>query len=205
MQLRFIYFDLGQVLVRFDHAQMLRQISAAAGVEVGRVQELLFADGMLMQLERGTLSTRQFYDEFCRRLGARPDYDRLARAASEFFAFNDEIAPVVMGLRRGGWRLGILSNTSELHWEYCRRQFALLSDAFAVHVLSYRVGAIKPEPAIYAAAVAAAGCRPAEIFFTDDILGHVLGARAAGFDAVQFTGAAALCRELAQRGIALAE
>ena len=51
------------------------------------------------------------------------------------------------------------------------------------------------------AAAEMAGCQPQEIFFADDIPGHVAGARAVGFDAVQFTSAAALAEDLRARGI----
>ena len=109
--------------------------------------------------------------------------------------------PIVAQLRQAGYPLGILSNTCEIHWEYCRRQYRILSEGFAVHALSYKIGAVKPDAAIFQAAAKLAGHRPEEIFFVDDIAGHVAGARAAGFDAVQFTSAEALANDLRQRGI----
>jgi putative hydrolase of the HAD superfamily len=72
---------------------------------------------------------------------------------------------------------------------------------FDAYVLSYEVGAMKPEPRIYAAAIEAAQCAPQECFFTDDIPEYVEGARQAGIDAVVFEGAEALERELRARGV----
>ena len=60
---------------------------------------------------------------------------------------------------------------------------------------------MKPDAAIFHAAAELCGYRPEEIFFVDDLPGHVAGARAAGFDAVQFTSAEALSAELRRRGI----
>ena len=40
-----------------------------------------------------------------------------------------------------------------------------------------------------------------EIFFTDDLPGHVAGAQAVGFDAVQFTSASQLVADLRARGV----
>jgi putative hydrolase of the HAD superfamily len=71
---------------------------------------------------------------------------------------------------------------------------------FEVHALSYRIGAAKPEPAIFAAAAELAGVAPQEVFFTDDLPRHVAGARAAGFDAVQYTSTPQLVAELRARG-----
>ena len=69
--------------------------------------------------------------------------------------------------------------------------------------LSYEMRALKPEAKIYAAAAELAGVPPGEIFFCDDIMGHVTAARAAGFDAVQYTSTPALLAELYGRGVRL--
>ena len=60
---------------------------------------------------------------------------------------------------------------------------------FAVYALSYRIGACKPEAAIFHAAAELAGGRPEEIFFVDDMAETRGRRRAVGFDAVQFTTA----------------
>ena len=44
------------------------------------------------------------------------------------------------------------------------------------------------------------GLAPEEVFFTDDRLDNVEGARKVGFDAVQFVGVEALREELRARG-----
>jgi HAD superfamily hydrolase (TIGR01509 family) len=68
-------------------------------------------------------------------------------------------------------------------------------------VLSHEVGALKPAPAMYQAALRHAECRPEECFFTDDIEEYVDGAKRMGIDAVQFTGYEALLGELRSRGV----
>ena len=60
---------------------------------------------------------------------------------------------------------------------------------------------MKPNPRIYAEAIARAQCAPEECFFTDDIPEYVAGARAAGIDAVQFQSATQLESALKERGI----
>ncbi|HVX64707.1 MAG TPA: HAD-IA family hydrolase, partial [Pirellulales bacterium] len=68
-------------------------------------------------------------------------------------------------------------------------------------VLSFRVRCMKPETQIYAHAAELAGAAPHEIFFVDDVAGHVAAARRFGFDAVQYTTPEALAAELRQRGV----
>jgi HAD superfamily hydrolase (TIGR01549 family) len=104
-------------------------------------------------------------------------------------------------LGHAGYRLGILSNTCEGHWEHCAGRYALVRELFDVHILSYRVGAAKPDPAIYQSAARQAGVAPEDVFFTDDIPSHVEAARASGFDAVQYTSTPKLVQDLRARSL----
>ncbi len=198
---RFLYFDLGKVLVDFDTQRMIRQVAELCGVEPEAVMRAVVDSGLQRRYELGELSSAEFYEQFCAAVGCRPAYDALSEAASDIFWLNVPMLPVVAHLAQAGYRLGILSNTCENHWEYCVRRFAILQDTFEIAVLSFRVGALKPDPKIYRAAAAAAGCRPEEIFFVDDTAGHVEGAQAVGFDAVQYAGTRALVAELRKRGL----
>ena len=61
-----------------------------------------------------------------------------------------------------------------MHWDYfADGRYSMIPDIFDVVTLSFRVGAMKPDPKIYAAAAEAAHVRPEEIFFMDDTAGHV--------------------------------
>ena len=85
-------------------------------------------------------------------------------------------APLVAQLAHAGYPMGILSNTCPIHWEYCFGRYRFLDELFRVHALSYRIGAVKPDAAIFRAAAEMASYRPEEIFFVDDLPGHVAGA-----------------------------
>jgi putative hydrolase of the HAD superfamily len=198
---KFLYFDLGKVLLDFSVNQMLDQMAAVAGVTADQVRAVLFDNGLMRQHETGRLSSREFYEAFCTATQTLPDFDRLAMAAADIFTLIRPMLPLVAQLRQAGYRMGILSNTCETHWPHCHRRYRIVAEAFDVFALSYQIGALKPDAAIFHAAAELAGCRPEEIFFVDDIAGHVAGARAVGFDAVQFTTAESLARELRIRGI----
>jgi len=68
-------------------------------------------------------------------------------------------------------------------------------------VLSYEVRAMKPQPEIFQAAVARAGCRAEECFYTDDIAAYVDAARQMGIDGVVFESRVQLEGELRRRGM----
>ena len=200
---KFIYFDLGMVLVTFSIERMCRQMGLAAGVDQELVRQVVFGGDLQSSYERGLLSTRDFYDAFCRQTGARPDYDALCTAASDIFELSAPMLPIVSGLEQTGWRLGILSNTCECHWRHCLGRYRVIEESFEVHALSYELGAAKPDPAIFRKAAELARVAPEEIFYTDDVPGHVAAARAVGYDAVLFTGPAELAAELDRRGVGL--
>lgn len=199
-KLKFIYFDLGKVLVDFTVERMCRQMAEVAQTRMEEIHRVLFSDGLEVQYERGLLSTEEFYQEFCRRLGRCVDFERLAKAAADIFTWKPESAALAVHLHQAGYRLGILSNTSPLHWQHCWRRYCVLRETFSVYALSYQLGHLKPNAEIYQKAVELIGCRPEEIFFVDDHLPNVEGARAVGLDAVQYTGPADLATQLRQRG-----
>jgi HAD superfamily hydrolase (TIGR01509 family) len=201
----FLYFDLGKVLVDFDLDAMRRQVAALAGIAEHRVSEVLFESELQRRYEAGQISSREFYESFCAQTGTRPDYDQLARAASDYFCLNASMVPVVTELRAAGYRMGILSNTCPIHWEHIAREFPILTETFAVHALSYRIGAMKPDAAIFHAAARMAGVPPESILFVDDVPAHVAGAQAVGFDAVRYTSTPAFQGELLRRGIRLGD
>ena len=198
---KFLYFDLGNVLLHFDTGTMCQQIAAVAGIDPAEVFRVVLCSPLQHDYELGRISTQEFYEGFCRLAGVRPDFEALLRAATDFFDLNTGMIPVLASLRHAGYRMGILSNTCESHWEHCTRRYAILRELFDAHTLSYQVGAAKPDAAIYGAAAELAGVAPREIFFTDDIAGHVAGARAAGLDAVQFTSAPELVKDLWARSV----
>ena len=96
------------------------------------------------------------------------DRNALIDASSDIFTLNEPIVPLLDELRRLGVRLVLLSNTHPWHVDFVRRRFDVL-DRFDELVLSYAVGAVKPEPAVFEATVKALRCSPSEAFYTDDI------------------------------------
>jgi putative hydrolase of the HAD superfamily len=201
----FLYFDLGNVLLAFTHERMCRQMAAAAGVTPELVREALMeteSPTVQWRFERGDLDALAVYEHFCEAVGARPDREALFAAASDIF---DEIpgsVAIVERLAAAGRRLGILSNTHPVDWDYIvSGRFPFINRCFEQYVRSYEVRAMKPERAIYDVAVRRAGVAAGDVFFTDDRAENVEGALAAGLDAVLFTSPEALAAELQRRGM----
>ena len=184
----FIYFDLGKVLLDFSHEVMCRQMGAAVGIDEAAVQEIMFGGGLSQQYESGLIDSDQFCELFFDQANARCSNKELLVAGSDIFMPIREMVPLVATLATSGMPLGILSNTCAAHWELVTDgRYSMLPNMFSQTALSFELGAMKPLPKIYEAAIGLAGVTPSKIFFVDDRQENVDSAVAAGLDAHLFT------------------
>jgi putative hydrolase of the HAD superfamily len=198
----FLFFDLGNVLLHFDHQIACRQMAEVAGLTAKQVYDVLFHGDLLARYEDGSLSREAFYEAFCRQTKTCTDAELLETAASDIFTLNVSMLPVVTKLETAGYRTGVLSNTCESHWNYIIKRFkGLFPRAFDVLAFSYQIGAAKPDERIYLRAAELAGVSPGDIFFCDDLPANVAAARRAGFDAVHYTDTPSLVADLRLRGV----
>jgi putative hydrolase of the HAD superfamily len=199
MAIEFVYFDLGNVLIHFDHERAARQMAEVAGVSEQQAWDAVFADGLSLRYEQGALTTRQFYETFCERTNASPEFDAVVHAASDIFEVNESILPIVEGLRGSGPRLGILSNTNAAHWTFVRRKYPFVEELFEVYALSFELRSLKPERRIYSEAIRLSEVAAEATFFIDDRDENVEGARAAGLHACHFKTTEQLAADLRER------
>lgn len=200
--IRTCLFDMGNVLLHFCHDRMCDQIGALCGRSGRELKPHLIESGWQWDFERGTVSPDQFHQWFESTFQTKVNLTDLARAASDIFTLNTPIVSVLDELKSRGYRLVLLSNTSVFHYEFIRDQFDVL-DRFDDLVLSFEVKSLKPDPAIYEAALKKIHCDPPDCFYTDDIAKYVEGGRRHGLDAEVFTTVPQLKTHLAVRGIEL--
>lgn len=200
--IRFVYFDLGNVLVSFDPSIACGNVARIFGVTTEVTRQVIYGDGLQGRLERGELDGEEFAAAVRSGIAtrrspaagssaARAGWDpgvvatgAILSAISDMFTPIDAMRPAIESLRRRGTRLGILSNTCHAHWDWvCRQTYPLLSGRFDCHVLSYRERAMKPDAAIFVAAERAADVSPGEILFLDDRPENVAAAAARGWHA----------------------
>ena len=198
--IRTAIFDLGNVLVFFSFPKMLRQMAECTGLCEKSVHTEFFEGTLRSHYETGLISTSGLIDAFRAKAPKRFSNESFCNAISDIFTLNEEIVPVIEGLKAQGIRLVLLSNTSEAHFKYVEKHYAVLK-LFDAKVLSYEVGAMKPAAAIYQAALQAARVGAAECFYTDDIEEYVMGARSQGIDAEVFVGVGELKQQLWERSV----
>jgi putative hydrolase of the HAD superfamily len=199
-ELKTIIFDLGNVIIPFDFRRGYAAMVPHTTVPPAEIPERIRETGWVPELESGRIEPRDFVERINVLLGSSLSYEAFREIWSSIF-LPDTLIPIelVRELKKR-YRMLVLSNTNAIHIEMVSDVYPILHE-FDHLVLSHEVRAMKPEPAIYASALANAQARPEECFFTDDILAYVEGARAMGIQAEQFLGYEKLLGDLRFRGV----
>jgi glucose-1-phosphatase len=198
--IRALIFDLGGVIVPFDFKRGYVKMQSHCAIPAEEIPARIGKTDLVRRFETGEVSSRDFVTELCGILETELSFDEFREIWYSIFLPDTLIDEEMMAALAARYPLVLLSNTNQLHFEMLDEGYPILRH-FKRRVLSYQVGAMKPSPLIYEAAVEQAGCKPGQCFFTDDVHAYVEGACQAGIDAVQFQGRDKLIRDLHARGI----
>ena len=195
-----LIFDLGNVIVPFDFTRGYQAISPFTPFPPDDLPLRIAESGVVPCYERGELSSLDFYQTLTSALQLNLPYQDFCDLWSTIFLPEPLIPDELLATLHSRYRLVLLSNTNEIHFEMIRRTYPILRH-FDALVLSYEARAMKPDPRIYEEAIRQAGCPSEQCFYTDDVLEFVEAGLRCGLDAVPFTGAADLQRHLRERGL----
>jgi len=191
-----LIFDLGNVLLFFDHELAYTALAKLYDRPREAIRATLAENGLQLDYEKGLISTAGLHAHLAHWSGqTQVSVAAMAFAASNIFRPNSEMIDLVKQAKQRGLRLVLLSNTNDAHFEFIRQRYEFISE-FDELVLSYQVKALKPEAAIFHAAIAAARCSPQECFYTDDIGTYVEAAATHGIRGTTFVSSTAYLSEL---------
>ena len=193
-----VFFDLGNVILFFDHQKMFRQIAEFCQVDLKWLSEKVLE--YFAPFERGEITSRQVHHFLCEASGKKLDYRGLQLAMSDIFQPNEPMVNLIKTLKNKQVPLFLLSNTCDAHFDYAYTHYPILH-LFDGYVLSYEIGARKPEKKIFEKALAIAGCRAEDSFYTDDVPEYIEAAKALNIDAELFTHYNRLAEQLTARGL----
>ena len=173
-------FDIGNVLVRFDHGHVMAALSAHGADWSDRAAWEALAE----RYERGETDRAGFLSGLRTILRHHADDDAVVRAWQEIFEPNVPMCDLVQRLH-GEYPLYLLSNTNCLHHEYLLREYAIF-EKFSDGVFSYRARLAKPDRAIFELAIRQFGVDPDTTIYLDDLTANVEAARGAGLRAFRY-------------------
>lgn len=194
-----VVFDIGGVLVDWQpHLAWADEFSSQAETE-----SFMSRIDFLARNLRGDNGER--FADMAQELEDPDDQRRLA-------AYVPNYAKTVEGAVAGTWDIldalkakGVpvhaITNWSAETWPEGLKSHPRLGEVFGTLVISGEEGMIKPDSRIFEMLCERAGVAPSDCVFIDDSPKNVDGAKAAGWDAIHFTGAEALRTALEQRGL----
>jgi len=188
-----VVFDLGGVVFRWQPDVLVRGV-----FDDPRVREAV-RTGILghpdwIELDRGTISQDQAVARACRRTGlAQLDVERLFRAVPPHLTPVEATVALIRAVKTAGHRAYVLSNMHLASISHLEREYDIWG-LFDGAVISCRVRAVKPEPAIYEHLLNVHRLNAAETVFIDDREENLETASVFGIHPIRFVDAAQ-CRK----------
>ncbi|SFB05506.1 2-haloacid dehalogenase [Rhizobium sp. NFR07] len=197
-----IVFDIGKVLIHYDPNLPFSRIIPDAEERQWFFQNVCTHEWNLEQ-DRG----RKWEDAEALLIAQYPDREEHIRAFRKYWpemvphAYDGSVE-IMLGLIDKGHDVTMLTNFASDTFVEARRIFPFLNKTRGVTV-SGEIGLIKPDVAIYERHAKDFGLTPENAIFIDDTMVNVEGARAAGWQAVQFTDPETLRKDLVAHGVAI--
>jgi len=201
--IKVIFFDLGNVILPFNHYQIAEKLSPFVGKKEFHDPRKIFSyifdlkTGAINPLDAGILSPEEFFQSLKESLQLSISFEAFAPIWNEIFIENPEVSEIIRSLK-GRRRLGLLSNTDPLHFNYIVSTFPIVS-TLEKWILSYEVGFKKPDARIFQRAMEWASVEPEKILFIDDTKAHVEAALSLGMQGIHFVSADQLKKELSMK------
>ncbi|MDR1985209.1 MAG: HAD family phosphatase [Prevotellaceae bacterium] len=187
--IRNIIFDLGGVIINVDYRKTesaFRNLGISDFDKVfSQVQQAKIVD----KLEVGDISPAEFRKslrEMCGINIADNIIDDAWNAMILDFP-SDRIA--VLNKLRSSYKIFLLSNTNEIHIDYCLRNlnFEEIKSGFDKVYLSHEIGMRKPNVKTYEFVLSDAQLQASQTLFIDDTIKNIEGAQLAGLNAYHIT------------------
>ncbi len=196
-----IVSDLGNVLIPFHYEIMignLNKVEPGLGDKFVDIYKNNYHE-IHRPFERGDMPEDEFISRMLTFLNHKVDKETFCKYYSEIFTINGDMVALLPKLKEN-YRLVLLSNTNSIHRKYGWQKYEFLK-IFEKLILSYEVGAVKPEEKIYKSVEAYTKEPPENHIFIDDIPAYAEGAQKAGWDAIHFTNYENLVGDFDEKGI----
>ncbi len=174
-----IVFDMGNVLGDYNPWYVLEEY--AKDKQDGQLlYDTIFKSPEWLMRDEGLLERAEAETIWLSRLPERlhETATKVCRDWHLYMPNFDDMTALVKALHENGYRIYLLSNTSDYYEEFSKSLHALKYMDGAI--VSYREKVMKPNAGIYQALFNTYGLRPEECYFVDDAPLNIQGAKAVG-------------------------
>lgn len=203
MTIKVIIFDLGKVLFDYDLNIISKSFLPYAQKKEALKNINNFIkenDDFFSKYEKGQISSLDFYKGLSKIVDLDIDYEHFCDLWNNIFTPITEMISFIPILHKK-YRLAILSNTNDLHYEFLKKLYPDCFKNFDDFFLSYKMNLKKPENEIYNKVIEDCNVQPQEIFFTDDLDVNVNAAKKCGINAFVFKNLERLKKDFVSVGI----
>jgi putative hydrolase of the HAD superfamily len=179
MPIKHLVIDLGGVLVELDWDRSTPLLYPDSVPEAEAVRRWVESEAVSRH-ETGSIDAETFYSEFAEEYGG--DRERVEEGSSCIIGNPKSDCESILETLSNRFQLSMLSNISRVHTQQLDSR-TRLARHFPERFLSWELGCMKPDAAIYAAICDRLSATPSEIAFFDDRQGNVDGAIDAGMQA----------------------
>lgn len=194
-----IIFDLGNTLIRFDHNISAKKLANLFHLDSETVRALFFDSELTQVFEKGLISAKEFHARVMKILGITLSFKDFVPIWNDIF-WEDKKACDLARRLKNSYKLFLLSNVNRLHFEYIEKKFDIIK-IFDEVILSYAVGAIKPEKMIFEDAVRRAGGGKSAVLYIDDRIDLIKEANVFGIESIRFESADKLEKVLEEKEV----
>jgi putative hydrolase of the HAD superfamily len=197
---RAIIFDIGRVLIRVDIHRAMAGLSADLKLTPQEVWSAIENDPRSLDWQEGRISPQDWHLHLSKRLGGSLTFEQFKQVWNSALAPEAiQPEPFLEKLSKN-YRLALLSNTDPIHMSDAEARFPFFR-FFPVRIYSFRVGANKPNPLIYAEALRACKVHAEEAIFIDDVPAYAEAAQRLGMTGVVFRSHQELQTSLRDLGV----
>lgn len=201
-QIKTIFFDLGNVLINFDHNLMWDQLAKICQTSQKNLQDIIEEKNLWKLYEKGLISIDEFISEIESSLHQKVSHQKFIEAASTIFFSNPSMLDILKKLHKKNYELFLISNTCDIHFDYIKKTFDITS-YFKNILLSYQLHLAKPEKAIFYHALSLTSSKPTECLYVDDLIQHIRSAQDLGIACHVFKDVKALKKAFKENKISI--
>ncbi len=192
-----IIFDIGGVLVKQIHQQLLKELSDKYNIDMNELEN--FEPGLFDNTMTGKITETEYFERIIKHFNLPVSVSDLNERATELTEPIKETWPIVEKLK-GKYVLAVLSDMGK-EWTKTREEKFKISEYFDYVVYSYEVGVRKPNVKIYKHLLNLMKIPASECIFIDDKQKNVDVARELGMKTILFENAEKLEQRLFAFGI----
>lgn len=194
-----IVFDLGNTLIRFDHNISARKIANLFHIDSKKIYDAFFDSPLTRAFEKGEISPAEFHKRASSLLGVTMPFKDFVNIWNDIFWEDKESCDLARKLKKN-YKLFLVSNVNRLHFEYIEKKFDIIK-IFDEIILSYLVGAQKPDRLIFEDVIRRAGGDRTKLLYVDDREDLIKEAISLGIDSIRYEGAEKLKASFTDKGI----